>query len=82
MEANEFHSAAASACENKEPGTLYFLKVRILLWSGLIWPEGRRMEVPETTMDDARPWYPTGSLSLHETTLKLAQLRSERENGE
>lgn len=44
------------------------VSIKLLLWSGLIWPEGRRMEVPETTTDDALPWYPTGSLNLQNRT--------------
>ena len=28
--------------------------------SGRVWPMGRRMGVPLTTMLEARPWYPTG----------------------
>lgn len=47
---------------------LMLVTIKLLLWSGLIWPEGRRMGVPETTTDDARPWYPTGSLNLQNRT--------------
>ena len=35
-----------------------------LLGSGRVCPLGRRIGVPETTMEEARPWYPTGRWSL------------------
>ena len=32
--------------------------------SGRVCPDGLWMEVPDTTTDEARPWYPTGRWSL------------------
>lgn len=56
------------------------VSIKLLLWSGLIWPEGRRMEVPETTTDDALPWYPTGSLNLQNRTAVSTTLTTLQNN--
>ena len=53
---------------------------------GLVWPTGRRTGVPEITIDDERPWYPTGKyfqlgmralslpLKLHITIIYVSNL--------
>ena len=44
-----------------------------LLSSGLVWPMGRLTGVPETTTEDALPWYPTGKWTLLITSFQFIE---------
>ena len=48
------------AVSNSKSKSLHLSNIGGSVSLGLVWPIGRRTGVPETTIDEDRPWYPTG----------------------
>jgi hypothetical protein len=55
-----FDFPTKKAVSNSKSRSLHLSKIGGSASFGLVCPMGRRTGVPETTIDDERPWYPTG----------------------
>ena len=55
-----FDFPTKKAVSNSKSKSLHLSKIGGSASFGLVWPTGRRTGVPEITIDDERPWYPTG----------------------